>query len=127
MLKGFIKPVGFVLSGILCVQLSVFAADTETKKPKKSKSAPKTEAQTDTKAEAKPEIKPPVAAEAKPEAKAETKPAAEAKKEDGDGKVVATVNGENIYQKKWIKCCTGLDRRCLKSKFRRQQNRYLMV
>ena len=90
MLKGFIKPVGFVLSGILCVQLSVFAADTETKKPKKSKSAPKTEAQTDAKAEAKP----PVAAEAKPEAK----PAAEAKKEAGDGKVVATVNGENIYQ-----------------------------
>ncbi|HJW85606.1 MAG TPA: peptidylprolyl isomerase [Candidatus Brocadiaceae bacterium] len=98
MLKGFIKPVGFVLSGILCVQLSVFAEDAGTKKPKKSKSAPKTEAQTDVKAEAKPEAKPPAAAEANPEAKAETMPAAEAKKAEGDGKVVATVNGENIYQ-----------------------------
>ena len=85
MLKGFIKPVGFVLSGILCVQLSVFAAETETKKPKKSKS----------KTEAQPEAKPPAAAEAKPEGK----PAAEAKQAPGDDKVVATVNGENIYQK----------------------------
>ncbi len=106
MLKGFIKPIGIVLSGILCVQLSVFAAETETKKPKKSKSAPKTEAKAEaqTAAKAKPETKPEAAVEAKPEAKSETKAAAgagtaEAKKEDGDGKVLATVNGENIYQK----------------------------
>lgn len=108
MLKGFIKPIGIVLSGILCVHLSVFAAETETKKPKKSKSAPKTEAkaevQTGAKAETKPETKPETAVEAKPEVKSETKAAAgagtaEAKKEDVASKVLATVNGENIYQK----------------------------
>lgn len=93
MLKGFIKPVGFVLSGILCVQLCVFAAETETKKPKKSKS--KTEAKPSVATEAQPEAKPPAVAEAKPEGK----PAAEAKQAAGDDKVVATVNGENIYQK----------------------------
>ena len=43
MLKGLIKPVVIVLSGILCVQMSIFAADTETKKPKKSKMEPKLE------------------------------------------------------------------------------------
>ena len=104
MLRGFIKPIGFVLSGILCVQLSVFAAETETKKPKKSKSAPKTEAKAEAQTEAKAETKPEAAVEAKPEAKTETKAVAGVgttgtKQEDSTSTVLATVNGENIYQK----------------------------
>ena len=32
MLKGWYKPLGVVLGGILCIQLSAFAAEKETKK-----------------------------------------------------------------------------------------------
>ena len=32
MLRGWYKPLGVVLGGILCIQLSAFAAEKETKK-----------------------------------------------------------------------------------------------
>lgn len=88
MFKGFVKPLGFVLGGIICIHLSAFAAETDTKKPsappKKAKAAPKTE----TKSEAKTE-----AGEPKP------KEEAPGKQTDDANKVLATVNGENIIQK----------------------------
>ncbi|MEK6558558.1 MAG: peptidylprolyl isomerase [Planctomycetota bacterium] len=87
MFRGVIKPLGIVLGGILCVHLSVFAAETDTKKSsppaKKAKAAPKTETNEPKKEETK-------------AAKQET---TAAKQEDSSKKVVATVNGENITQK----------------------------
>lgn len=78
MLRGLVKPIGIVLGGILCIHLSVSAAETDTKKP----SAP------------------PIKAKAAPKAKAgEPKEAASSGKQEGDSsKVLATVNGENICQ-----------------------------
>lgn len=76
--RVLVKPVGIVLGGILCIHMSIFAAETDTKKPatppKKAKAAPK--AKTD-----------------------EQKEAAAPKKQEGDSnKVLATVNGENVSQ-----------------------------
>ncbi|MDG6027058.1 MAG: hypothetical protein E3K40_10220 [Candidatus Brocadia sp.] len=93
MLKGCIKPLGIVLGGILCIQVSAFAAETDAKKTsapaKEVNPAPKTEAKAETpKGEAKAEVK-----ESKP------KEAAPVKKEQDPNKVLATVNGENIIQK----------------------------
>ncbi|MFN3533118.1 MAG: peptidylprolyl isomerase [Candidatus Brocadia sp.] len=80
MLRGLVKPIGIVLGGILCIHLSVSAAETETKKPsappKKAKAAPKTKS-----------------------GESKEKEAAAPKKQEGDSsKVLATVNGENISQ-----------------------------
>src|SRR3990172_2326166 len=80
MLKGWYKPLGVVLGGILCIQLSAFAAEKETKKS--SEPAKKT-----TKAASKKEAAVPKKEEAAP-----------AKQEDDSKKVLATVNGENISQ-----------------------------
>lgn len=93
MLKGCIKPLGMVLGGILCIQVSAFAAETDAKKA----SAPAKEVNPATKAEAKVETP---KGEAKAEVK-ESKPkeAASAKKEQDPNKILATVNGENIIQK----------------------------
>lgn len=93
MLKGCIKPLGIVLGGILCIQVSAFTAETDAKKTsapaKEVNPAPKTEAKAETpKGEAKAEVK-----ESKP------KEAAPVKKEQDPNKVLATVNGENIIQK----------------------------
>lgn len=80
MLRGFVKPIGILLGGILCIHLSVSAAETDTKKP----SAP------------------PKKAQAVPKAKAsepKEKEAVAPQKRKGDSsKVLATVNGENIIQ-----------------------------
>ncbi|BBO16931.1 peptidyl-prolyl cis-trans isomerase [Candidatus Brocadia pituitae] len=89
MLKGCIKPLGIVLGGILCIQVSAFTAETDAKKTsapaKEVNPAPKAETP---KGEAKAEVK-----ESKP------KEAAPVKKEQDPNKVLATVNGENIIQK----------------------------
>lgn len=82
MLRGFVKPIGIVLGGILCIHLSTFAAETDTKKSapaKKSKAAPKTEAKT--------EANEPKQKDATPK-----------NQESDPNKVLATVNGENISQ-----------------------------
>lgn len=84
MLKGCIKPLGIVLGGILCIQVSAFTAETDAKKT----SAPAKEVNPASKAEAKAEVK-----ESKP------KEAAPVKKEQDPNKILATVNGENIIQK----------------------------
>lgn len=84
MLKGCIKPLGIVLGGILCIQVSAFTAETDAKKT----SAPAKEVNPAPKAEAKAEVK-----ESKP------KEAAPVKKEQDPNKILATVNGENIIQK----------------------------
>ena len=81
MLKGWYKPLGVVLGGILCIQLSAFAAEKETKKS----SAP---AKKTTETSSKKETSVPKEKEAAP-----------AKQEDDSKKVLATVNGENISQK----------------------------
>lgn len=101
MLKGCSKSFGIVLSGILCLQLSAFAAETDAKKPsaptKEAKSEPKIETKTEAKAGTpKVETKSDTKAEAK-----ESKPkgAAPTVKEQDPNKVLATVNGENILQK----------------------------
>lgn len=88
MLRGFFKPMGIVLGGILCIYLSAFAAETDTKKP--SASEKKTSEPSKKKEAAAP--KPKEAAAPKP------KEAAPAKQID-ENKVLATVNGENISQK----------------------------
>ena len=80
MLKGWYKPLGVVLGGILCIQLSAFAAEKETKKssePAKNttEKSPKKETTV-----------------------AKGKEAAPAKQEDDSKKVLATVNGENVSQ-----------------------------
>ncbi|HHT9136595.1 MAG TPA: peptidylprolyl isomerase [Candidatus Wunengus sp. YC60] len=80
MLKGLCKPLGIVLGGILCIQLSVFAAEKETKK---SSAPAKKNTETSPKKEA---------------AVSKEKEAAPAKQEDDSKKVLATVNGENISQ-----------------------------
>ena len=80
MLRGWYKPLGVVLGGILCIQLSAFAAEKETKK---SSAPAKKLLETSSKKET------PVSKE---------KEAAPAKQEDDSKKVVATVNGENISQ-----------------------------
>ncbi len=86
MLRGFVKPLGIILGGMLCVNLCVFAAETDTKKStppeKKTKAAPKTEA---------PEPK-------KEETKTAKQETTAAKQEDNSKKVLAMVNGENISQ-----------------------------
>src|SRR3990167_4452584 len=81
MLKGWNKPLRVVLGGILCIQLSAFAAEKETKKS----SAP---AKKTTETSSKKETSVPKEKEAAP-----------AKQEDDSKKVLATVNGENISQK----------------------------
>ena len=81
MLKGWYKPLGVVLGGILCIQLSAFAAEKETKKS--SEPAKKT---TETSSR-------------KEDSVSKEKEAAPAKQEDDSKKVLATVNGENISQK----------------------------
>mgnify|MGYP001589970601 CR=1 FL=1 len=81
MLRGWYKPLGVVLGGILCVQLSAFAAEKETKKS--SVPAKKT---TETSSKKETTV-------------SKEKEAAPAKQEDDSKKVVATVNGENISQK----------------------------
>ena len=80
MLKGWYKPLGVVLGGILCIQLSAFAAEKETKKSsapakKTTEKSPKKETTV-----------------------AKGKETAPAKQEDDSKKVLATVNGENISQ-----------------------------
>ena len=80
MLKGWYKPLGVVLGGILCIQLSAFAAEKETKKS--SEPAKKT---TETSSR-------------KEDSVSKEKEAAPAKQEDDSKKVLATVNGENISQ-----------------------------
>lgn len=80
MLKGWYKPLGVVLGGILCIQLSAFAAEKETKKSsapakKTTEKSPKKETTI-----------------------AKGKETAPAKQEDDSKKVLATVNGENISQ-----------------------------
>ncbi|MDO8142416.1 MAG: hypothetical protein Q6358_13030, partial [Candidatus Brocadiales bacterium] len=59
MLKGLYKPLGIVLGGILCIQLSVFAAEKETKKSsapakKNTETSPKKEAAVSKEKEAAP-------------------------------------------------------------------------
>ncbi len=80
MLKGWYKPLGVVLGGILCIQLSAFAAEKETKKS--SEPVKKT-----TEASSKKET-----------SVSKEKETAPAKQEDDSNKVLATVNGENISQ-----------------------------
>src|SRR3990167_6161695 len=80
MLKGWYKPLGVVLGGILCIQLSAFAAEKETKKS--SEPAKKT---TETSSKKETSV-------------SKEKEAAPAKQEDDSKKVLATVNGENISQ-----------------------------
>ena len=80
MLKGWYKPLGVVFGGILCIQLSAFAAEKETKKS--SEPAKKT---TETSSR-------------KEDSVSKEKEAAPAKQEDDSKKVLATVNGENISQ-----------------------------
>lgn len=80
MLRGLIKPIGIVLGGILCIHLSVSAAETDTKKP----SAPPKKAKAALKAKS---------------GESKEKEAAAPKKQEGDSsKVLATVNGEDISQ-----------------------------
>ena len=81
MLRGWYKPLGVVLGGILCIQLSAFAAEKETKK---SSAPAKKTTETSSKKET---------------TVSKEKEAAPAKQEDDSKKVVATVNGENISQK----------------------------
>lgn len=83
MLKVLYKPLGIVLGGILCIQLSVFAAEKETKKP--SAPAKKT-------AEKSPKK------ETAPAVSKGKDAAAPAKQENDAKKVLATVNGEDITQ-----------------------------
>src|SRR3989304_1513459 len=73
MLKGWYKPLGVVLGGILCIQLSAFAAEKEPKKTTETSSR-------------------------KEDSVSKEKEAAPAKQEDDSKKVLATVNGENISQ-----------------------------
>ena len=80
MLKGWYKPLGVILGGILCIQLNAFAAEKETKKSsapakKTTEKSPKKETTV-----------------------AKGKETAPAKQEDDPKKVLATVNGENINQ-----------------------------
>lgn len=101
MLKGCSKSFGIVLSGILCLQLSAFAAETDAKKPsaptKEAKSEPKTETKTEAKAgTSKVETKSDTKVEAN---ESKPKAAAPATKEQDPNKILATVNGENILQK----------------------------
>ena len=88
MLRGLVRPIGFILGGILCIHLSAFAAETDTKKPseptKKAKAAPKVEAKSEAKAETN---------------EPKQKEAAPSKQTDDSKKILATVNGENISQK----------------------------
>lgn len=96
MLKGFVKPVGIVLGGILCIHVSAFAADADTKKvtepAKKTAEAPPVNAA--------PAPAPKQAEAAKGTSTAKPKEAASApKQEDDPNKVLATVNGENVIQK----------------------------
>src|SRR3990167_2294107 len=83
MLRGWYKPLGVVLGGILCIQLSAFAADEK-----------------DAKKSSEPARKAAKAASKKDDTSVPKKEeAAPAKQEDDSKKVVATVNGENISQK----------------------------
>src|SRR3990172_557359 len=80
MLKGWYKPLGVILGGILCIQLNAFAAEKETKKSsapakKTTEKSPKKETTV-----------------------AKGKEEAPAKQEDDSKKVLATVNGENVSQ-----------------------------
>ncbi|HHT9145122.1 MAG: peptidylprolyl isomerase [Candidatus Brocadiaceae bacterium] len=80
MLKGWYKPLGVVLGGILCIQLSAFAAEKETKKSSvPAKKTTETSSKKETTA-------------------SKEKEAAPAKQEDDSKKVLATVNGENVSQ-----------------------------
>src|SRR3990167_3202804 len=83
MLRGWYKPLGVVLGGILCIQLSAFAADEK-----------------DAKKSSEPARKAAKAASKKDDTSVpKEKEAAPAKQEDDSKKVVATVYGENISQK----------------------------
>ena len=93
MLKGFIKPVGIIFSGILCIHLSAFAAGTDTTKSsepakKAAEVTPKKEAATPKQPEAAP----------KKEASAPKQKEATPSKQDDSKTILATVNGENITQ-----------------------------
>ncbi|HHT9111234.1 MAG TPA: peptidylprolyl isomerase [Candidatus Brocadiaceae bacterium] len=98
MLKGFVKPVGIVLGGILCIHVSVFAAESDTKKApepvKKAVEAPTKNAAPASAPAPKPTEAAKETATAKPK---EVTPAP--KQEEDPNKVLATVNGENIIQK----------------------------
>lgn len=86
MFRGVIKPLVIVLSGILCVHLSVYAAESDAKKSsppaKKEKAAPKTE----------------VSEPKKEAAPASNQKDTAAKQEDSSSKVLATVNDKSITQ-----------------------------
>lgn len=55
--RGWCKPLGILLGGILCIHASAFAAETDTKKSsapvKKAKEAAKAEAKSETQGETK--------------------------------------------------------------------------
>ncbi|TVL99258.1 MAG: hypothetical protein CV087_18720 [Candidatus Brocadia sp. WS118] len=97
MLKGCMKPLGIILGGILCIQISAFTAETDTKKASTPAKEVKPVQKTEMKAEAKVETP---KGETKAEVK-ESKPKETASgiKEQDPNKILATVNGENIIQK----------------------------
>ena len=110
MLKGFIKPIGVVLGGLLFINLSAFAAETDTKKPSEpaKKATTDTSPMKETTASKQKETTPAIETAApQKKATAETAPkkepsasAATVNKQESDpNKVLATVNGENITQK----------------------------
>ncbi len=80
MLRRFVKPLGIILGGTLCINLCVFAEETDTKK---SSTPAKNTAEAPQKKEA---------------SNVSKKEAAPAKNEDNSKKVLAMVNGENISQ-----------------------------
>ncbi len=88
MVTGFIRPLGIILGGMLCIHVSVFAAGTDTQKSstptKKGKAAAKAEAKSEAKVNANEPKQKEVAAE---------------KQADDPNKILAIVNGENICQK----------------------------
>src|SRR3990172_2156907 len=90
MLRGFIKPLGIVLCGILCIHLSASAAETDTKKAATEKKTAKKES--------KKETKQPETSSGKSTPSAVQAETSSVKQEDDSKKVLATVNGENISQ-----------------------------
>lgn len=99
--RGWSKPLGILLGGILCIHVSAFAAETDTKKSsapaKKTKEAAKAEAKSETQGETKGTAKAETKSGVKDESH-ESKPKEAAASKD-PSKVLATVNGENICQK----------------------------
>ncbi|HHT9106344.1 MAG TPA: peptidylprolyl isomerase [Candidatus Wujingus californicus] len=90
MLRGFIKPLGIVLCGILCIHLSASAAETDTKKAATEKKTAKKES--------KKETKQPETSSGKSTPSAVQAETSSVKQED-ENMVAATVNDENITQK----------------------------